>query len=131
MEINSALVGAKLNQIEKKPDRIRLVFENSKTGKYYVVTFNGLLFETSGSALNRRVRAIQLNETLGMRAISQLRYLKRDPRNYRQLYIQMEGSSDDNKFELLGALRSFKISPKRRVPVKKSAVKAKKKITRR
>ena len=127
MEIDNILVGTKLSQIQKKPDVIRLEFENSKTHVSYIVTFTGLLFETSGSTLNRRVRNIQLNNTLGMRATNQLHYLNRDPKNYRQLYIQMEGSSDDNKLELLGALRTIKISPKRKVATKKAVKKVAKK----
>ena len=62
-----------------------------------------------------------------MRATNQLHYLNRDPRNYRQLYIQMEGSNDINKLELLGALRSIKISPKRKAVSKKTIKKAAKK----
>ena len=110
MEINNAIVGSKLNEIRKKPDEVKLIFENSKTNKVYVLSFKGLLFETSGSTLNRRVKNIQFNNTLGFRATSQLRYLKRNPQNYRQMFIQMEGSNDDNKLELLGAFRNYKIS---------------------
>ena len=55
---------------------------------------------------------IQVNKTLGYRASSQLRQLKRDPQKYKQIYIQMEGSSEENKFELLGAVRNFQISNK-------------------
>jgi len=130
MEIDNVLVGTKLNQIQKKPDVVKLVFENSRTHKSYTLTFTGLLFETSGSTLNKRVRNIQLNDTLGMRATTQLRYLNRNPSNYRQLYIQMEGSNEDNKLELLGALRTLKISPNRQLSARKSATKVAKKGVR-
>lgn len=114
MEINNIIVGSRLNEIHKKPDEVKLVFENSKTNKAYILTFEGLLFETSGSTLNRKVKNVQLNDTLGFRATTQLRHLHKNPENYRQLFIQMEGSSDDNKLELVGALRNYKIYRKRR-----------------
>ncbi len=117
MEINNVIVGSKLNEIQKKPDEVKLVFENLKTNKLYILTFKGLLFETSRSALNKKVKNIQLNKTLGFRAISQLRYLNRNPENYRQLFIQMDGSNEENKIELIGALRNFTILPKRRATV--------------
>jgi hypothetical protein len=113
MEISDVIVGSRLNEIQKKPDEVKLVFENSKTNKVLVLSFKGLLFETSVSALNKRVKYAQLNNTLGVRATAQLQYLKRNPRNYRQLFIQMEGSDDNNKMELIGALRNYRISSKR------------------
>ena len=129
MELDNLIVGAKLSEIQKKSDEVKLVFENSKTSKTYVLTFKGLLFETSASTLNRRVKNVQLNNTLGFRATSQLRHLNRNPENYRQLFIQMEGSDDNNKLELLGVLRSYRMSPRRITTLgnntitKKSAVK--------
>jgi hypothetical protein len=112
MEIDNDIIGYTLNEIQKKPDKIKLVFRNSKTNKSYILTFNGLLFETSGSPLNRRVKNIKLDNTLGFRALTQLQRLHRNPENYRQLFIQMEGSNEDNKLELIGALRNYRISPK-------------------
>ena len=114
MEFSDVIVGTKLNEIQKKSDDVKLVFEDTRTNKVYILTFKGLLFETSTSALNKRVRNIQLNETLGFRATSQLRHLNRDPKNYRQLFIQMEGSDDNHKPELLGALRNYRFLPRRR-----------------
>ncbi len=113
MEINSAIVGAKLNEIQKKADEVKLFFEHSATHKIYVLTFEGLLFETSTPSLDRRVKNIELDDVLGFRVISQLRTLHKNPTNYRQLFIRMEGSTDDNKIELLGALKNYKLSQKR------------------
>lgn len=79
----------------------------------YVLTFKGLLLETSAPTLNKRVKNIQLNNTLGFRATSQLRHLNKNPQNYRQLFIQMEGSDDNNKLELLGALKNYRVAHKR------------------
>ena len=79
------------------------------------MTFEGLLFETSTPSLNRRVKNIELDDVLGFRVISQsqLRTLHKNPTNYRQLFIRMEGSNDDNKIELLGAFKKYKLSQKR------------------
>lgn len=125
MELGEIIVGTKLNEIQKKSDDVRLVFENTQTNKLYVLVFKGLLFETSSPTLNRRVKSIDLNNTLGYRAISQLRHLNRNPNNYRQLFIQMEGSNDNNKLELLGALTNYKVTPRKRAKAtpKKAAIK--------
>ena len=52
MEISNVIIGSRLNEIQKKPNKIKLVFENMKTGETYALAFDGLLFETAGSALN-------------------------------------------------------------------------------
>ena len=109
MEVNN-VIGTKLNEIQKKPDSIKLVFKNTSNGKSYVLFFDGILLETSGSSLNRKVKNIQIDEILGFKTSTQLRHLKKNPNNYKQLFIQMEGSNEDNKFELLGAFKNYKIS---------------------
>jgi hypothetical protein len=124
MELRDVIVGTRLNEIQKRPDDISLVFEDTRTNKVYILNFKGLLFETSGPTLNRKVKSIHLNNVLGFRATTQLRHLNRNPENYRQLYIQMEGSNDNNKLELLGALRNYKVVPSRSpAPSKKSSSK--------
>jgi hypothetical protein len=130
MEVDNVIIGSRLSEIKKKPDEVKLVFENSKTKKSYVLSFRGLLFETSGLTLNRRVMNIQINSTLGFRATSQLRHLNRNPHNYRQMFIQMEGSNDDNKLELLGAFRNYKISPKREAVIRNTSTATKKKVSK-
>jgi len=72
--------------------------------------FDGFLLETAGSALNKKVKNVNLAHVLGFRTSSQVRSLNKDPHNYRQLLIQMDGSTEDNKLELLGAFKSYKIS---------------------
>ena len=116
MEINSAIVGAKLNEIKKKDDEVKLYFEHTASHKIYVLTFEGLLFETSTPSLNKLVKNIELDDLLGFRVMSQLRTLHKNPTNYRQLFIRMEGSTDENKIELLGALKNYKLSQKRTKP---------------
>ena len=120
MEIGDSIVGSKLSEIQKRPDQVKLVFQNSKLDKGYVLTFKGLLFETAGSSLNKKVRRAEINNTLGFRATSQLRQMDRDPKNYRQLFIQMEGSGDIDKFELLGAVRTYKLSSRKLTRVLKA-----------
>ncbi len=105
------VIGTRLNEIKKTSDDVRLVFENTRTNRMYVLSFKGLLFETSAPTLNKRVRNVQLNDTLGFRATSQLRHLNKNPENYRQLFIQMVGSNEDHKLELLGALKNYKVVP--------------------
>ncbi len=111
MEIGTLIVGSRLNEIQKKPNKVKLVFENTKTGETYALAFDGLLFETTGSALNRKVQNVQLGNVLGFKALTQLRYLDENPEDYNQLFIQMDGSTDEIKFELIGAARNLKLSP--------------------
>ena len=110
MELNNDIIGSKLNEIQKNSEGIKLVFENSKTHKVYVLKFDGLLFETSVSAINRKVKTLQWTDNLGFRAMSTLRQMQRNPNNYKQLFIQMEGSNDNNKLELIGAFEKYKIA---------------------
>lgn len=112
MELDS-VIGTRLNEIKKTANDIKLVFEDTKSHKIYVLTFDGLLFESSAPTLNRRVRTVKLSNTLGFRAHSQLSNLNRDPRKYRQIFIEMEGSKDNNKVELMGALTDYRISLRR------------------
>jgi hypothetical protein len=123
MELNNVIVGTKLNEIQKKSDEVKLVFEN------HILIFKGLLFETSASTLNKRVKNVQVNNTLGFRATSQLRHLNRNPENYRQLFIQMEGSDDDNKLELLGAVRNYKILPRNESTLNQKSIRRKVGVT--
>ena len=119
MELSKVIIGTKLNEIQKKMNDVKLIFEDTKTNKVYVLTFEGLLLETSNPTLNKRVKNIQLDSVLGFRAMSQLRHLKLNPGSYRQLFIQMEGSNENNKLELLGALKNYKVSSRRQATVKK------------
>jgi hypothetical protein len=120
MEINpSAIIGATLNEIQKKTDTVKLVFENRRTKKLFTMTFDGFLLETAGSALDRRVKDVKINQVLGFRTASQVRSLRRDPHSYRQILIQMLGSTDENKLELLGAFKTYRLSSRPSTPVVK------------
>ncbi|MEP6735147.1 MAG: hypothetical protein ABJA70_06485 [Chryseolinea sp.] len=82
-----------------------------------------MLFETPNPSLNKRVSYIDLDDTLGYKAISQLQFLKKDRKKYKQLFIQMEGSNDDHKLELLGVGKDYNLLPRRRRPVDKRNIK--------
>jgi hypothetical protein len=111
MEVNpNAIIGATLNEIQKRADAVKLVFENKKTKKAFTMTFDGFLLETAGSALEKRVKDVKINQALGFRTASQVRALRKDPHGYRQILIQMLGSTEENKLELLGAFKNYKLS---------------------
>jgi len=114
MEVDSKLiVGATLNEIQKKTDKVKLVFENKRTKKAFTMTFDGFLLETSGSALEKKVKDVQLSHVLGFRTLSQVRTLHKKPQDYQQILIQMEGSTEDYKLELLGAFKNnYRLSSK-------------------
>jgi len=118
MEVNpTVIIGTTLSEIQKKADKVKLVFENRKTKRAFTLTFDGFLLETAGPALNKRVKDVLLSHVLGFRTASQVRSLKKDPHNYRQILIQMDGSTEEYKFELLGAFTKYKLSSKSNTPV--------------
>jgi hypothetical protein len=106
----SEVVGLTLNEIQKKPEQVKLVFQDPNEQTTYELTFDGLLFETSRTTLNHTVKDIRFEPIVGYRASSQLRSLKKKPEDYRQLFIQMSDSTDENKRELLGVYKTYKIS---------------------
>ncbi|HEV2354218.1 MAG TPA: hypothetical protein VGR89_08245 [Puia sp.] len=113
MELDQVIIGATLSEIQKKTDKVRLVFEDKTARKSYTVTFDGILLETASPPLNRRVRDVQVNNVLGFRAVSELRSHHKNPNKYKQILIRMEGSTDDNKLELLGAFKLNTLSSRR------------------
>jgi hypothetical protein len=120
MEVSpDIIIGATLNEIQKKADVVKLVFENKKARKLFTMTFDGFLLETAGSALDKRVKDVKINQVLGFRTVSQLRSLRKNPHNYRQIFIQMLGSTDENKLELLGAFKRYRLSSKPSISVVK------------
>jgi hypothetical protein len=131
MEVSDVIVGTRLNEIHKKLNQVKLVFENEATSEIIVVAFEGLLLETSTPSLNHRVHIFSLTPGLGFRTTSQLRHLKQDPKHFRQLFIAMEGSTEENKSELLGAISNLKVSRRTKSRVKKlPSAEAKRKVVR-
>lgn len=131
MEVNpSVVVGATLNEIQKKTDHVKVVFENKALGRIFTMSFDGFLLETAGSALDKRVGDVKISRVLGFRTRSQVKSLGKDPGDYQQLLIQMEGSSDGYKLELLGAFKNYKILPREIVSTGSAKTPAKRKITR-
>jgi hypothetical protein len=111
MEVNPGIiVGTTLNEIQKKSDHVKVVFVNRKEGRTFTMSFDGFLLETAGSALDKRVSDVKISQVLGFRTASQVRSFGKAPHDYRQLLIQIEGSTDDHKLELLGAFKNYKIT---------------------
>lgn len=113
MDIDDQIVGLELIQIQKRGTTIELIFRDRKTNKKIDLTYKGLLFETPSPVLNKRVRRIGLNKTLGFKATTQLRLQGIEPISFNQLFIEMEGSTPEHKFELIGAFKEYKIKTKR------------------
>jgi hypothetical protein len=105
----NVIVGATLNEIQKKTGHVKIVFENKSERRFFTMSFDGFLLETAGSALDKRVSDVMISSVLGFRTMSQVRSSGEDPHDYRQLLIRMEGSTDDYKVELFAAFRQYKI----------------------
>jgi hypothetical protein len=112
MEINH-LEGFKLIEIRKTGDKINLIFKRSGHSQKIELSFKGLLFETSTSAITKQVERIDLKNVLGFKAITQLRHQKLNPSEYKQLLIQMEGSSEEYKIELICVFKEYKLTQHR------------------
>jgi hypothetical protein len=108
MEINE-LVGYKLQEIRKTGNQVKLFFKNQQVHKEVELSFRGFLFETSILATNRNVSSIELGSATGFRAITLLRREQLNPEEYRQLFIQMSGSSEENKIELICVFTSYRL----------------------
>jgi hypothetical protein len=106
MEINE-LVGFKLIEIQKTGAFIKLFFKGSGKNQDFELSYKGLLFETSTSAINKQIAMIHLKSVLGFKAITQLRFQNVNPSEYQQLYIQMRGSTEDWKIELICVFKDY------------------------
>lgn len=105
MDIKSKILQKKLVEIKKKETTIKLFFkdENSK----HILRFEGLLFETALSSINKTVINVENSHILGIKALSQLRYENKNPHEYRQLLIQME-TFGEWKSELICIYKNFR-----------------------
>src|ERR1700722_693127 len=102
MELDpTIIIGTTVEEIQKKPDLVKVVFENKRTRKTLTLSFDGVLLETAGSSLNKRVEDVKINQVLGFRTSTQLLSQRKNPQRYRELLIRMEGSTDDYKLELV------------------------------
>ena len=63
-------MGCILLQINKDDTRVRLRFLDVKSDRYFNLTFEGLLFETSYLILNKPVIHTELTNVLGFKAAS-------------------------------------------------------------
>lgn len=110
MELESTIIGLKLIEINKNIDDIKLIFEDTNSNVAYLLTFKGYLFETGFVALNKRVENARLRRILGFKAVTQLRYEGENPSDFKQLFIQMEGSEDENKIELISVFKEYTLT---------------------
>lgn len=112
------IIGSELSQISKTSDKVNLVFKNYRDGNNIILVFNGLVFETTISALNKKVKRTELKNILGFKAVVQLGYQGIESSGYKQLLIEMEGSSNENKIELICVLKNYKMKslPLEKVP---------------
>jgi hypothetical protein len=88
MDIKSKILHNKLVEIKKKETTIRLFFRDGESKQ--ILRFEGLLFETPLSPLNKTVINVENSRILGIKAVSQLRYENKNPNEYKQLLIQMD-----------------------------------------
>lgn len=102
------IVGTKLVEIKKKDSTITLYFESTEHKD--VFQFDGLIFESPLSPVNKTVKSAEINNYLGIKALSQLRYENKDPFEYKQLLIQMENKSEEWKTELICVFKKVKIT---------------------
>lgn len=87
MEIESKILNYRLSEIKKKDSTVRLFFVHDNTKR--VLRFEGLIFETNTSPINKRVISVKDSRILGIKSMSQLRYENKDPNIYRELLIKM------------------------------------------
>ena len=112
IELTNTIIGLKLIEINKNVDDIKMIFEDVNSNVVYILTFKGYLFETGYVALNKRVEHANLRRTLGFKAVTQLRYEGENPAEFKQLLIQMEGSDDENKIEIISVFKEFSLTTK-------------------
>jgi len=117
MELEKKITGFRLVEIQKGVGLIKLAFENEADHSLVVVSFDGYLFETNISVLNRKVEYANLRKVLGFKALAQLRFDNKNISDYQQLLIQMEGTDDENKIELIAVFKSFSLSEKTLLPL--------------
>lgn len=104
------LRGLKLVGIRKDESSIEIEFRTSNSHKTHRLKFRGYLFETPTPALNKKIRRVSLRNVLGFNATTLLRRNSIDPNEYRQLLIEMEGSNENFKIELMCVFRNYELS---------------------
>jgi len=108
-KLTNELIGCTLIRITRNSDSssVEILFEKNKIR--YNLSFDGYLMETKISPLNDKVSYINLGSTLGFRSIGEVRSRGHNIDDYQQLFIQMEGSKEDAKIELIAAVKNYKI----------------------
>lgn len=98
MEIESKILNHRLVEIKKKGTTVRLFFVHENKKK--ILRFDGLIFETTTSPINKKVVSVKDSRLLGIKSMSQLRYENKNPSDYKELLIKM-GYSGSWKSEII------------------------------
>lgn len=101
------LTGLKLIEITKQINQSTLIFEG-KNEKKFVLTFEGTVFETINSSLGKKVQYSNITNTIGIKGIYYLGKANKSWGEYQQLFLEMEGSNDENKTELICIVKNCK-----------------------
>ena len=109
MEITKEISKLKLVEIRKTSNSILLTFEKPRSKKQVQLIFKGLIFETSSFVLNKKVERVELIDILGFKAVTQLKHLGKNPKDYKQLLIKMSGSSEEYKTELICVFKDYQL----------------------
>ena len=110
MELETDITGLQLVEIKKNVNDIKLILKDPSTNVKKVLSFEGYLFESGISGLNRRIIQVNVRNVLGFKAVNQLQYDGVNTRDYKQILFEMEGSFDDNKIELIAVFKKISFS---------------------
>jgi hypothetical protein len=86
-----------------------IVLTMHKDGVRISVAFDGVLFQTGTSVVGNKIAEFDLSETPGFKCWNELQRLGKNPSEYDQLYIRMEGSTEQNKIELLCGCKNIRV----------------------
>jgi hypothetical protein len=109
MELKEKLRGCLLLSINKTGTNVKIKFFNPATNKNLVLSFDGLVFETPSLVLNREVIRTEYSHILGYKSMTQLQHQNKNPSEYKQLLIELNGSTADYKNELLCAFKDYQL----------------------
>jgi len=112
MEKTDDLIGSELISISKHENgNIEIVFSKDTLGIQYNVSFKGYTFETKNRVVNHIVEYVSIG-ILGFLAFSELEKNHKAPKMYKQLFIKFKNENNNEKVELICAVKDLKISPK-------------------
>ena len=108
MELKN-LEGYRLKEIIKRNHKNILLFRKQGSHEKIELFFDGLLFESTSPVANKKVHQVFLEDTLGFRALTELRHQNLNIREYKQLLLKMEDSTNDYKVELICVFKKHRL----------------------